>query len=64
MEYHMHHHGGWGRHHHGFGRRMWRPYGYPFFRPWYWRPRGGCCGPLFFMLLLAMILPVALTVIR
>ena len=51
-------HRGFG-HRHGFGRAMWRGYGFPY-RRWHFYPRGGCCGPLFFLLLLVGLMPLAL----
>ncbi len=51
-------HRGFG-HGYGFHRAMWRGYGFPY-RRWHFHPRGGCCGPFIFLILLAGLLPLAL----
>ena len=46
---------GYGR---GFHRGPWRGYGFPYRRGFY--RRGGCCGPVFFLMILVGLVPFAL----
>ncbi len=58
------HHGGFG---HGWRGGHWRGvFGWPHRRFGHHRHTGclGCCGPLFFLMLLVGVLPVALAVLR